>query len=591
MEIKISKLFVGCLVGCGIAAATGCSDFSDYNDSPADATLSGNLTLWENVMQNPQLTDFAALVERTGFDTQLQAARAYTVWAPLNGTFDAAAYQALDDSTLLQQFIKGHTAQYSHVASGGISERVHMLNGKSFDFDGNGTYTFGGVRVDTPNVPGTNGVMHLLNGAAPFYYNIYEYIMANKADTLFRDYFKSYELTELDLDNSVEGPVVNGMQTYVDSVLVTSNSLLRTLGASLSNEDSTYTFLLPDDKAYQDMYDRVKPTYNFINTTVVQDVESAGSAGTKSITVNAAHLSDSLVRRTILRNLAFSNNDAYNRWLVDKGENTDTIRSTNRAKFSNPGEILSHTVDKVTMSNGYVHIMDTLAFRPWETYLPEIAVNPLYYLYNDDMRNKYKFAIRLESVEDPKGLVFGPEYTKFNYLRIYPTGDYVKPDVYLQLPSVASATYKFYCVFIPAKVYETEDGVAVDSLELWSEPQPNVLNFTLSYCNESGTKGTYSFSKKFLDSGAKADENPKTLNLNTAFENDPLKTDTVYLGQFTFPVCYRGLGDDYTPNIHISCPISVFNKAQMSKYTRDVRIAGILMKPVELVEFEEQQKK
>lgn len=562
-----------------VVVMAACSDFSDYNDTPVDALAIGNQTLWENIEQNPQLSDFAALVKRTGFDAELSNTRSYTVWAPQNGTFDFATFQAMNDSTLMQQFVKGHVAQYSHLASGAVSERIHMLNQKSFTFEGNGSYTFGGVAVTAPNQPGTNGIMHLMGGAAPFYYNLYEYIMSEREDTLLGNFFKKYELTTLDTKNSVKGPVVNGMQTYIDSVLVTTNSLLRTINASLSNEDSTYTFILPNDKAYTDLYNKVKPYYNFSNSTEVLDVnafKAASSTDKKTVTVDAAYMSDSLTCRTIVRNLAFSNNDEYNKWVVGKGEFTDTLRSTTRTKFSNPKEILDFTVDKHTMSNGYAHLVDSVAFYPWETYLPQIDVSPMYYTYTTDSRSRFNFATRTINVDDPQGITFGPEITEYKYLWIYPTGDYVKPEVFIELPDVMSATYKFYCVFLP-------------SARLSSDDRPNALNFQLNYTGANGKAATYSFSSKYLDSGAAADENPKSVNLNTAFFNDPLKTDTVYLGQFTFPVAYNGLAD-CSPNLHISCPVSVFNKTQMATYTRDVRIAAIIMKPIELVEFEEKQK-
>ena len=40
-------------------AVTACSDFDDYNETPNDTTPSGNITLWQNISQNPQLSDFA----------------------------------------------------------------------------------------------------------------------------------------------------------------------------------------------------------------------------------------------------------------------------------------------------------------------------------------------------------------------------------------------------------------------------------------------------------------------------------------------------------------------------------------------------
>ncbi len=74
------------------------------------------------------------------------------------------------------------------------------------------------------------------------------------------------------------------------------------------------------------------------------------------------------------------------------------------------------------------------------------------------------------------------------------------------------------------------------------------------------------------------------MSSNTAFTNNPEKADTVFIGQFTFPVNYSGLGS-YYPSLHITSPISVFSSQQLETYTRDVRIAMILMRPVELDEY------
>jgi hypothetical protein len=68
----------------------------------------------------------------------------------------------------------------------------------------------------------------------------------------------------------------------------------------------------------------------------------------------------------------------------------------------------------------------------------------------------------------------------------------------------------------------------------------------------------------------------------------------MYIGEFTFPVSYYGLpengGKAIMPDLKISSPMSVFNATLLKTYTRALRIAAIIMKPVELVEFEENQK-
>ena len=257
------------MMAAAMLAATSCSDYNDYNKAELDATASANQSLWENIQQNAQLSDFAALVKKAGFDSELSATHYYTVWAPLNGTFDASAYQNLDKDALLKQFVKNHIASYGHRASGQVDERVLMLNDKSYDFTGNQSYTFNGVSVASANLPSNNGVMHTLNGTSSFYPNLYEYVTsadlaAGKELDSLRNYFLHYESTYLDTERSVLGSIVDGMQTYVDSVMVTENTLWNSLNVKMNDEDSTYTFLMPTNEAWRNTYDRIKSYYHYI---------------------------------------------------------------------------------------------------------------------------------------------------------------------------------------------------------------------------------------------------------------------------------------------------------------------------------------
>ena len=581
--MKRNKYIGYAMMAAGLFAATSCSDFSDYNEAPVDQNASGNQTLWENISQNSQLSDFAQLVKKSGFDAELNSPRSLTVWAPVNGSFSVADYQNLPTEDLLTQFVKGHIAEYSYAASGKLDERIHMLNEKSFTFAGDGSYTFDGLSLAQANVPSNNGVMHLLNGAAKFYPNLYEYIGSGEGIDSLRSQFKRYELTQLDQSASVKGPMVDGVQTYIDSVLVTSNQLTNQLNARLSNEDSSYTFIMPTDDAFMKMYNKVRPHYNFITTTTVPDVENytqATSTTTKSISVNASYMADSLTRRAIVRNLIYSNNDAYNQWLVGKGIFTDSVRSTTRNKFSNPRDLVEKYMvgSPIEMSNGYARIVDSLAFYPWETYCPEIVVDPRSWLGN--LFPGTALANRNQTIPDTLiEKVFGPEwkgYSNYRYMWISPGGDRAKPDFFIQLPNVQSTTYNFYVVYLPTAMKE-----------IANDPRPNWLNYQLSYCAANGNVATYNFSKAYADSlrtGGKLPAVPTSVGTATAFTNDPQKTDTVFIGQFTFPVAYSGLGE-YYPTIRVTSPISVFNSQQLADYTRDVRIAAIILRPIELEEF------
>ncbi len=576
---------------------TSCQDFNDYNEAKSDVTPSGNLTLWENIQQNSQLNDFKELVSLAGFDDELNTSHYYTVWAPVDGTYDAAALKQLGSKALLQQFVMNHVADFGHNASGTLDERVHMLNGKSYDFTGTGEYVFDGLKVTAANQPSNNGVMHLIEGNAPYYPNMYEYvtdslISGSAGIDSLRHLFQKYELTILDEENSIVGPRVNGMQTYIDSVMITTNDLVNSLRAEIDEEDSTYTMLLPTNLAWVKNYNRIRPYYNYIASTKAQGYITQNGKTQRSentlVTIDAEQMGDSLTKRMLTRNLIFSNTNGYNLWLNGQPHpvyGSDTLFTTTRNKLSNPRDILNQKKITVPMSNGVGYVVDSLAIYPWESFVPPIYVSPRSVNNRAHVVNANGHSVQ---VVNP-GRWTGEEFQKKPYYYwLEPTGPYAIPELRLYLDDVLSATYDIYCVFYP-------NYITVDSLTL---PQPNRVSFTLSYCGTDGTLQEQLFENQNADSIAsfkqRFPESAEKAAYYTAFENDPTRVDTLHVGRFTFPVCYAGLStnnDRVCPNIKITSPFTAFDRTLMSAYSRDLRIAAVILKPVEMVEFEESNKK
>ena len=63
------------------------------------------------------------------------------------------------------------------------------------------------------------------------------------------------------------------------------------------------------------------------------------------------------------------------------------------------------------------------------------------------------------------------------------------------------------------------------------------------------------------------------------FINDPTKVDTLYLGRFTFPICYYGTGA--APNIKVMSTLNSFSISNKTKYDAQIRIANIILRPRE----------
>ena len=544
-----------------LLAATSCSDFSDYNDTPVSDVQQADRTLWENISQNDQLSDFATLVKKAGFDDELSQPHYYTVWAPLNGTYDASSLMSADSATVLYQFVKSHIAEYNHSVSGLVDERIHALNRKSFAFEGDGQYTYAGHTLRQLNLPNSNGIMHLLDGAARFYPNLYEYLFSCEGIDSVATFFKRYETSVLDTKNSVLGPTINGKQTYIDSVMITSNSLLNRIKAKLDKEDSTYTMLVPTNEAWLAHYDKISKCYNYINTTVAQNIDEAtstSSAPTASVTVDAAYTKDSLTRLHLVSDLVYNNNNYYNNWLIDDTvEPYDTLYSTTYGYMTNPPEIMSRVIDRETMSNGTFCLVDSLAFRPWESWCFPLGQSPLY--SRTWTGSNTMVYIDNTFFDDIKYVPKNPAQKQLGYLWVTPLSNYGKPQLDVKLRNVLSTTYNIYIVLAPGMdVGEDADGNKF--------LKPNMLDFTLSYCDAKGKLATKKLNQKVV--------------------NDPTRVDTLAVGTFTFPVAYAGLGDNVYPNLKITTDFGVFDKAKMAAYTRDFSIISILMRPVELEEFE-----
>ena len=599
--MKKNKYIGIMMLAATMLAIASCSEFDDYNKAVSDTTVSGNQTLWENIKQNAQLSEFKSLVERAGFSEELNTTHYYTVWAPLNNTFDISSYEAMDNDQLLRLFVKNHIANYSHNATGNMKERVMMLNEKQYNFVGSSNYQFDGVDLMDVNIPNSNGVLHTLKGEAKFYPHLYEFITEptmskDKNIDLLRDYFMRYQQTYLDEEKSVIGPIVNGMQTYVDSVMVTTNSLWDALNIKMLSEDSSYTFLMPTNEAWEKTHERIKSYYSYSPVVKAEafvlkgntvDIDQNPNILSNWDATKAAYWQDSISLQHLTNNLAYSNNDAYNTRLAGKPSvyPGDTLRTTTRNKLSNGTEILAQAKEEIQMSNGKALIVDNLAMLPWETYAPKRTFSAT----RSDLRARVVQNPSVVRVEDPNPEVVQLEdgATSFSYLWISPESVYDSPELDMYLPNVLSTTYDIYCIFVPqsASLKNADVGTL-----------PNRVSFKLNYCDANGNLQEKVFLDERPENGAqfmkdfpRVRDNATNHNMIWGFTNNTSKVDTLYIGEFTFPACYYGLEEGFCPNIKVITSVAS-NTYTRRAFTSDMRIAGFILKPKELVEFEEQNK-
>ena len=578
-------------------ALSSCSDYDDYNTVPEDALPGANRTLWENISTDQQLTKFASLARKCNFSEALNSPRFYTVWAPVDDAISEAEYQRLmasDSATIVKQFIQQHVTEYNYPVSAALdSTTIVTLNAKHHPFT---QASFDGFSYNAVNMPSSNGVMHKLNGLSEFYYNLYENIDNFKGCDFIKDYIQRYDEYYLDVNASVIGPLVDGKQTYLDSVLKKRNNVIRSImRADLEDEDSTYCMLVPNDKAWKDAYDKIYPCYNYIakmdymdlakKTVVASSLKATDAKADKAAETTTTELQDSLTCRNIVSNLVFSNGYQSNQPLFGKGTfaATDTAYSTSGRYFTNMQEVVNHTTTIGEMSNGLTRTVDSLTFSPWQTYLPVISTNRPEQTLKVTKLTSHN--IPLDSLAGRDSLfskvpkmfhqwLFPKTSRFFSYVAVDSAnidGTTGKPEFNFALRDVRSATYHIYVVTVPAQVEEPLASV-----------KPYYLRFYLSWTDASN-KQQYTVlpegAKSSIEISTVDDEGSATL----ICLGDPGRVNVIDLGEFTFPACYYGL--DAYPSLMMMHTKTYTSSANRSKYDQQMRVAGVYLVPKEYNDY------
>lgn len=591
-----------------MTAVVSCSDFNDWNTAPVLPDSKAEQTIWQNIQQKDNLKDFAKVLAHVGFDKELDAAHNYSVWAPVDGSFDMDSLLSLDSAKIVNQFIKNHVAEYSYRNSGETDAAVHFLNGKTFQFKGNnGSY----VLYDIPladggkSVPCVNGELYSIVKQSKFLPNIYEFIEERPDSEMFASYIRKYDYTFLDLEKSIPGPIVQGMQTYLDSVYTTENTLFPRYRLYPHIEDSIYTALYPSDKAYESALNTIKSYLAFKETTPYSTVVN-GTEKTENekLKYDFEYYKDSLARQEIMSTLFYSARNAYNACIDNFnqqayphiGENEDTICTPLRRMFSEPKDIFDHTAEKVTLSNGSVRILDTLAIKPWEFYLNDIEYTPsrAYIFNNPSVKNDGLISVLMPNIDSSKVDLSEFKGSRYSYFNAPAESQGSMPELWIYVPGVQSTTYNVYLVTVPADIDKSNP---VDS----SEIKPCAINVSLTYVSKaSNTKtNTYYFDGK---NNITTMKNPMTSKGDeNMFLTNTERVDTISLGQVTFPIAYAGL-ENAKPHIKIESNYRAQAKYKdengeyvklpngqdarnYDMYSYTYRIAKIIFRPVEYDEY------
>ena len=602
-KIFNSWISFGALGLAALALTAACSD--DHFEVKSDAA--GNQTLWQNIDSNAQLSEFASILKRSKVmkeendrNAQLTVAQlldqpqSFTMWAPLNGTFNAKYWEELLDRAealrktgtaesiqkardleylVWNQFSSNHIARFNHEGVTGVQE-IKLLNGKNTKSD-NGV--FNSVAEEGTAINASNGSLHLLKGASPFLYNIYDYLSHNAQFSAINAYIKdpSIDVRKFNEQASVPGAMNEyGKMVYIDSVYQHTNSLLDASRAQIRNEDSTYVALIPRDAAWKEALEKVSKIYNY-GTRYRYDWDGANF--TKEYRLDASTfadksltLADSLrkrnVRLNIVSNLFFAPyrikgyESMDSAALIHHFQYADSLISTAGTTFYNTAATgstkqntnLNPTLAGLTpyrASNGYVFELENYNFDPSYIWVEKIEFRPaaassIYTLTtgnttysNGTTVNLTEFNYNRERAEldangdtvrtaDGKPVMIGVagSVAENAYQRYEMKSPRQNMTVDLRLENVLSAAYQLELVLVPTKINKNDGG----------EDEKVVFNAEIIDDNKN--------SIPFTVGGA---ETPRITIDQKQGQFDPNKVNHILLGDYiTFPKCYAGLPAD-----------------------------------------------
>lgn len=563
----ISASLVICHLFLGVALVS-CSDWDEHYDANTSVMASQQSTLWENIKNNGRLSQFADLLTKAGYDSVLSASQTYTVWAPVDDSFDYANLATYSKARLQKEFVQNHIARNNYPISGLVDQRVYMLNEKLKFFSGSQSYTIGGIAVDSANLASSNGIVHTLRGQIPFVHNIYEALDTNSTyaiDSISR-FYHSYDVKKLNESKSVQGPTLNGEITYLDSVFDEHNDLYSRYYAYINCEDSNYSMIVPTNDAWIKAKATVSKFYNYLPSFEFMENTSTGS-DKKKTTVKIAdveYLKDSIVNLMLTGYLYYNNNLYDNKKLsaLKTGETLqcDSLYGTTLSKiYSEDAARLFENARRVDMSNGSIWLTDSLRMRSWTAWNPEIILEAEMSTYIASTVNmKGDSPERISVTSGTQNAKVPGRLSRNAYIEVPPVSSSTNPGVVFYLPSVRSTTYSLYVVVVPANIVS-------DNYEV----KPSRFTATIGYVNEKGINDEIKMA------------NPLSEESNAPFINDSSRIDTVYLGDVTFPMAYAGTGN-YYPYLRLSSNVTSRIRAQ---YDRTLRFDCIILRPKELVDY------
>lgn len=509
-----------------------CTDWDDHYDASASGEGS-QLTLWQAIEQNPKLSDFSQVMQKTKVFRQhkktsvsyadlLSGGQTFTVLAPVNGTFNKDSLLALietaqGDSSVERTFVLNHLSRHA-VSDDGQPQEMMLANGKRITI---GAGKVGEVNITSANNRQHNGVLHVVERQVPCAYNLYEAMSNLPQFAAVGGFLRQYEEDEFDESASLSSGTVDGVPVYVDSVVVERNRMLDRIGL-INAEDSTYYMVVPSTAGWQKAWDEALAHFNYDSTVEKRD-------SIQQFWANYSLLKDAIFSRTVQASPQDS--------LISKNYNR---KEPKYSVFYHPFTtgIMSQYEQLINCSNGYLYQTAEWPFRPEEIYFREVKVQG----------ENSSAILDYSGCEKANRTLSADSISEGGYLDITASSKLTPNwNVTFKLTNTLAGYYDICAVVLPESVFNTVDP----SLK------PRRFSATINYVDENGMAQSDNCGGK-------------------TFTADPLRVDTVVVAKaFRLPVCnYDQVNNKIS--VKLSCKMK---KSEVSKYNSSMFLDCIYLRP------------
>lgn len=461
-----NKILAGAMLFSALWMGSSCED-SIEGLKVTPETPYADKTLYEVLKNDKDLTDFMEVVNSCGpecADSLFNHSRVYTVWAPMNDSFDKEALlEAVKNGRrdfVFNTFVKSHVANFLKPANGNLDEnnKVLLLNEKMASFQGNYKkgYYFTECKVEFPNVRVKNGLIHKLAGASEYRYNIWEWIGQVAEVKAVKEYLFESNDTTFNEGRSIKGPVVDGEQTYLDSAFDYDNKWLSVWNkgiGKLNAEDSVYTVYFPTNELWEEKVAEAEGYFKY-------DRSEKNVAGFDAEYVDELTKFNS--RYNILKYLTYSNlEQKYAKTTDDSimpAGRDGKRRKFPKAKF-NDDVIVPGSYKE--LSNGYFYAINKLPFTPIELWHDTVFVeaeNVSVQVSNDATRNLSMSVTEKTINKNPE---FKNSSISGNYYHFFEAAN-SKIEVTFAIPNLLSAKYRLALILVPKNI--TDNTIPDDEI-------------------------------------------------------------------------------------------------------------------------------